>query len=304
MLALSASAAPSRGVLQPAGASFAAAFPSTPRVVTGATVLAIFPGALSAAEYFVSTDSQLRLAARDGTPALPSYIVTTATYSSSEAAEAFVAKLGRTRGSTPVLVQNVAGYQTMGPIPSPHGGKQARRDRGFESAVAVSTGDNVYLAFGFNRQKTAARAFTHSLQLMAASNGAPPVTSTGGYGAGGGQPAQGLYATTSPNTAYRDGRYAGYVLIGLLILAIGFKYLRKPRRSRPSYPGPAPYGGPPLPPGAPGAPGGPAANSQFAWMYQSPPVAATPMAPPPTGPPLSAAPPPPAEPYQYHPPAT
>jgi hypothetical protein len=267
-----ATAAPTHTLLQPAGSTFAVAFPATPRALTGPTILALFPGALSATDYALSLAPGHVQAVPTGIPPAPSYMVVTAEFPSSESAESYISGTAHGKGVTPVLVGNVAGYQFLGREVSPFAlGKKdrtPRKKRPFESIVTVSQGDTVYLALAFDRKAAAARAFTHSLKLLPGSAGSV-AGSSGSAGSAGAQPAT-LSPVKTTNKAYRDGEYAGLAMLALLISALVFKYTKKPGSSSRSASG-QPYPNQPQYGGAPPTPFQPAAsNSQFAWMYPPP----------------------------------
>jgi hypothetical protein len=280
-----ANAAPEHTLLQPAGSTFAVAFPDTPRALTGPTILALFPGALSAVDYALSLAPGHVQALPTGIPPAPSYMVVTAEFPSSEAAEAYISGTAHGKGVTPVLIGDVAGYQFLGREVSPFAlGKKDRTPRNkrpFESVVTVAQGDTVYLALAFTRKAGTAQAFTHSLKLLPGSAGAVP-TSSGKATSSGSQPT----TVKKTNTAYRVGEYAGLALLALLISALVVKYTKKPSGSPTGYPS-RPYPTPP-PPGAAQAPFQVASsNSQFAWMYPPPPGSPTHGSPPPPPPPIA-----------------
>jgi hypothetical protein len=259
-------AAAASGPVQPSGATFAVAFPTpTYRVDhNGAHVRDQFPGAVSAAAYFETPDTYDILDPSSPVPHAPTYLVSTAVFPSSEAAEHYVNLMGTLPRMKPVLVGSVAGYHALareGSAINKH--NVITQPHAFEALLSVSKGRTVYVALAITSNASAARAFTHSLQLTGALSAGPL-----------GQPVQ-LGGATSHTSAYNDGRYAGYGVLALLVIAIAFKLAKRPRRAGSSNSSSAQH----RPPGLADP------NSQFGWMYQgAPPPIDTTAAPPASAP--------------------
>jgi len=276
-------------LVQPAGASFSAAYPHPPRRLTAtAGQLRLFPGAQAATAYFVSPDPQDVIGTSSSPiPRTATFAVLQLSFGSSESAQAFVAKVGQAPGMKPVLVGDVAGYRVVtreaGPLNPP---KTVRQPRAFESILAVADNTTVYLGLAVTKTRGPAQRFTRSVTVVAGApaplNGSaqPPIASQASPG-------------SHSDSVSHLGRDTGVVLV--LLLAIGLLVWYRQRNRRPGgWPaaGPA-YGGPPhagMPTG-PTAPSTPSTNTQFAWLYQPPPGSgdilpgAPPTQPPPTQPP-------------------
>jgi hypothetical protein len=265
----SPAAAAAGRLVQPSGATFAVAFPNPTYRIDhdGAHVRDQFPGSVSASAYYETPATYDILDPASPVPHAPTYLVSTAVFRSSEAAEHYVNLMGNEPGMKPVLVGSVAGYHALareGSAINNH--NVVTQPHAFEALLSVSQGSTVYVALAITSKASDARAFTRSLQLGS--------SSTGGSPAGLGPQPVLLGGATSHSSAYTDGKYAGYGVLALLVIAIAFKSAKRPRRTSSSHSASARH-----------APTGAAdPNSQFGWMYQGAPAPIETTAAPPSGP--------------------
>jgi len=277
-----AAAAPGSALVQPAGASFAAAYPGPPGHLTAtAAELRRFPGAQAATAFFVSPDPHDVLGTPSSPiPRAPSFAVLQLTFGSYQAAQVYVEGFASAPAMKPVLDGSVAiGYQFIGREAGPlNPTSSVRQPHAFESVRVRAGGDVVYLALAVTKTRGSAVRFTQSVRIGGVAPTPQYPTATGAaqppfaVQPGAGQ----LFVTT-----YQPGRGFAVVLIGLLVLGLIVVGLVAWYWSRDRRPGDWPAAGPPYA----GMPAAPLANAQFTWSYQ-PPSGSGDMSPgPPAGPP-------------------